>query len=76
MQRIRQGVSEAEALREWADLANVPSVTRLVGVLRPLVPDFVRPLRGLLLLPRHFISLHLLPAQLARALRGLLLLPE
>ena len=34
MQRIRQGVSEAEALREWADLADVPSVSRLVGVLR------------------------------------------
>lgn len=34
MLRIRQGVSEADALREWAELAGVPSITRLVGVLR------------------------------------------
>ena len=33
MRRVRQGLSEPEALREWADLAEVPAVTRLVGVL-------------------------------------------
>jgi tight adherence protein C len=32
-QRIRQGVPEAAALREWADLARVPAVDRLVPVL-------------------------------------------
>jgi len=32
-QRIRQGLSEADALREWAELSAVPSVHRLVGVL-------------------------------------------
>lgn len=32
-ERVRQGLSEAEALREWAELADVPAVTRLVGVL-------------------------------------------
>ncbi len=32
-QRVRQGLSETEALREWADLADVPAVHRLVGVL-------------------------------------------
>ncbi len=31
--RVRQGLSESEALREWADLAQVAAVTRLVGVL-------------------------------------------
>lgn len=31
--RIRQGLSESDALREWADLAGVPEVQRLVGVL-------------------------------------------
>lgn len=31
--RMRQGLSETEALREWADLAQVPAVTRFVGVL-------------------------------------------
>lgn len=31
--RIRQGLDEAEALREWAELAGVPAVDRLVGVL-------------------------------------------
>ncbi|MDH4147946.1 MAG: type II secretion system F family protein [Acidimicrobiia bacterium] len=31
--RIRQGLGEAEALREWADLADVPELHRLVGVL-------------------------------------------
>lgn len=31
--RIRQGRGEAEALREWADLADVPAVHRLVAVL-------------------------------------------
>lgn len=31
--RIRQGVSEAQALREWAELARVDSVHRLVSVL-------------------------------------------
>jgi tight adherence protein C len=31
--RVRQGVSETEALREWAELAQVEGVTRLVGVL-------------------------------------------
>ncbi|HEX2575586.1 MAG TPA: type II secretion system F family protein, partial [Aquihabitans sp.] len=31
--RVRQGLSEAEALREWADLADVPAVHRLVSVL-------------------------------------------
>ncbi len=34
MLRIRQGLSEADALDEWARLAEVPSVTRLAGVLR------------------------------------------
>lgn len=32
-QRIRQGVSETAALREWAELANVPAVSRLVPIL-------------------------------------------
>lgn len=31
--RVRQGRTEAEALREWADLADVPAVERLVAVL-------------------------------------------
>ena len=31
--RVRQGLSEADALREWAELADVPAVHRLVGVL-------------------------------------------
>src|SRR5690606_12634098 len=31
--RIRQGLSETEALREWADLARVDAVDRLVHVL-------------------------------------------
>lgn len=31
--RVRQGLSETEALREWADLVDVPAVHRLVGVL-------------------------------------------
>jgi pilus assembly protein TadC len=31
--RVRQGVSETDALREWADLAQVDGVNRLVGVL-------------------------------------------
>ena len=31
--RVRQGLSEAEALREWAELSSVPAVHRLVGVL-------------------------------------------
>ena len=31
--RIRQGLSEAEALEEWAELADVPALHRLVGVL-------------------------------------------
>lgn len=31
--RIRQGLSEVEALREWADLADTPAVHRLVGIL-------------------------------------------
>lgn len=31
--RIRQGLSEADALREWADVADVPEVSRLVSVL-------------------------------------------
>jgi tight adherence protein C len=31
--RVRQGVSETDALREWAELAQVDGVTRLVGVL-------------------------------------------
>lgn len=31
--RVRHGLSEADALREWADLADVPAVHRLVGVL-------------------------------------------
>ena len=31
--RIRQGVSESEALREWAEVAKVDGVHRLVGVL-------------------------------------------
>ena len=32
-QRIRQGLSEADALREWARLARVPALDRLVPVL-------------------------------------------
>lgn len=32
-QRVRHGVDEAEALREWADVVKVPAVTRLVAVL-------------------------------------------
>lgn len=31
--RVRQGLSEADALREWAELADVAAVHRLVGVL-------------------------------------------
>jgi tight adherence protein C len=31
--RVQQGLSEGEALREWADLANVEGVRRLVSVL-------------------------------------------
>jgi hypothetical protein len=31
--RIRQGVGEIEALREWADLADVAALHRLVGIL-------------------------------------------
>jgi tight adherence protein C len=31
--RIRQGLGDGEALREWADLADVDAVRRLVGVL-------------------------------------------
>lgn len=31
--RIRQGLGEVEALREWSDLAAVPALTRLVSVL-------------------------------------------
>jgi type II secretory pathway component PulF len=31
--RVRQGVSEAEALREWAEVARIDGVHRLVGVL-------------------------------------------
>jgi tight adherence protein C len=31
--RVRPGVSETDALREWAELAQVDGVTRLVGVL-------------------------------------------
>lgn len=31
--RVRQGLSEAEALTEWADLADVPALHRLVGIL-------------------------------------------
>ena len=33
IQRIRQGLSEADALREWSDLADVEELTRLVAVL-------------------------------------------
>jgi tight adherence protein C len=32
--RVRQGIPESEALTEWATLAKVPSVDRLVAVLR------------------------------------------
>lgn len=31
--RVRQGLSESDALREWAELADVAAVHRLVGVL-------------------------------------------
>lgn len=31
--RVRQGLNDADALREWAELAEVPAVDRLVGVL-------------------------------------------
>ncbi len=31
--RIRQGLSEVDALQEWAELSDVPAVHRLVGVL-------------------------------------------
>jgi len=31
--RVRQGLSEIDALREWADLAQVPALDRLVAVL-------------------------------------------
>jgi tight adherence protein C len=31
--RVRQGISDADALREWAEVAQVDGVTRLVGVL-------------------------------------------
>lgn len=33
MRRTRQGLSDVEALREWAELVDVDAVTRLVGVL-------------------------------------------
>lgn len=33
LNRVRQGVSEAEALREWAEVARVDGVHRLVGIL-------------------------------------------
>ncbi len=33
IQRMRQGLSESEALREWADLADVEELDRLVAVL-------------------------------------------
>ena len=33
LNRVRHGVSEAEALREWAEVARVDAVHRLVGVL-------------------------------------------
>ncbi len=33
MARVRQGRTEAEALREWAELADVDAVDRLVAVL-------------------------------------------
>lgn len=32
-ERVRQGLSEVDALREWADLADVAAVHRLVGIL-------------------------------------------
>ena len=32
--RVRQGATEAEALKEWATTAQVPAVDRLVSVLR------------------------------------------
>jgi pilus assembly protein TadC len=32
--RVRQGVSEADALTEWSDLLGVPAIDRLVAVLR------------------------------------------
>lgn len=31
--RLRQGLSDTEALREWAELADVEALTRLVGIL-------------------------------------------
>lgn len=31
--RLRQGITEIDALREWAEHAGVPAVDRLVGVL-------------------------------------------
>jgi Flp pilus assembly protein TadB len=31
--RMRQGLADVDALREWADLADVEALTRLVGVL-------------------------------------------
>ena len=33
VRRVRQGLAEADALREWADLADVPAVHRLVSIL-------------------------------------------
>ena len=33
MQRVHQGLTEAEALQEWSDLADVDGVTRLVSIL-------------------------------------------
>lgn len=33
MQRVHQGLSEAEALQEWSELADVDAVTRLVSIL-------------------------------------------
>jgi tight adherence protein C len=33
LRRVRQGVAEEDALREWAELADVPAVHRLVAVL-------------------------------------------
>ncbi len=33
MQRVHQGLTEAEALQEWSDLADVDAVTRLVSIL-------------------------------------------
>lgn len=53
--RIRQGRTESQALREWADLADVPAVERLVAVLA---------------LDRETTDLAALIAEEARAIRG------